>query len=373
MTSLYIHWPFCKKKCPYCDFNSHVRVSVDVEAWQQALLNEMQYMAEIAATTPLTSIFFGGGTPSLMPAKLVATLIEQAEKIFGFENDIEITLEANPTSFEAEKFAQFKQAGVNRLSLGVQALNDGDLAFLGREHSANEAVQTLQAAQKIFDRFSFDLIYARPNQTPDQWYAELEKALQFAPSHMSLYQLTIEEDTPFERLYAAQNFTLPDDETAIELYNITEQLCAQYGLHAYEVSNYAAANQQSKHNLNYWQGGDYVGIGAGAHGRIINKNGDWQATQTYKSPERWLQKATTQRHAIEAITHLNATERAEEIILTGLRLRTGIELAKIEPALNHAKMQLLEQMNLLNITHTHIIVSENGRMLLENIARELIL
>ncbi len=373
MTALYIHWPFCKKKCPYCDFNSHVRSNVEYDDWQKALFNEMQYMAEISNVKNVSSIFFGGGTPSLMPVSLVSALINEAERIFGFDGDIEITLEANPTSFEADKFKQFKAAGVNRLSLGVQALNDADLAFLGREHSAKEAINVLDMAQKIFTRFSFDLIYARPNQTPTKWRGELTEALQFLPTHLSLYQLTIEEDTPFARLHAARKFALPDEDCAIELYEITEELCNINSLHSYEVSNYAATNQQSSHNLTYWRGGDYIGIGAGAHGRILDHDGQWFATQTYKRPERWLERASKNRHAIEIMQPLSAIERAEEILLTGLRLREGIEIAKIAPALNVAKMQLLAEMNLINITHTHIIISKNGQLLIENIARELIL
>jgi putative oxygen-independent coproporphyrinogen III oxidase len=373
MTALYIHYPFCKKKCPYCDFNSHVRQQVDHQIWQQAMIVEMNYMAEIAQTTPLTSIFFGGGTPSLMNASMVEALIAQAEKIFGFDDNIEITLEANPTSFEAQKFNDFKQAGVNRLSLGVQALNDDDLKFLGREHSASEAMQVLQKAQQIFPRFSFDLIYARPNQTLEQWQKELNAAMQFAPTHLSLYQLTIEEETPFARMYAKGNFALPNDEIALELYEVTEQICEQNNLYAYEVSNYATPSEQSKHNLSYWLGDDYVGIGAGAHGRIITHQGEWAATQTYKSPERWLEHVQKHHHALEVMQPITPQERAEETLMTGLRLRQGIELAKIRPALNKSKAQLLQQMNLINITDTHLIVSESGRYVLENIAKELIL
>jgi oxygen-independent coproporphyrinogen-3 oxidase len=255
----------------------------------------------------------------------------------------------------------------------VQALNDDDLKFLGREHSAHEAMQVLQTAQQIFPRFSFDLIYARPNQTPQQWQQELSTAMQFAPTHLSLYQLTIEEETPFARMYAKGNFALPNDEIALELYEITEQICEQNHLYAYEVSNYAAPNEQSKHNLSYWLGDDYIGIGAGAHGRIITHQGEWAATQTYKSPERWLENVQKYNHALEVMQPINAQERAEETLMTGLRLRQGIELAKIRPALNESKAQLLQQMNLINITDTHLIVSENGRYLLENIAKELIL
>jgi putative oxygen-independent coproporphyrinogen III oxidase len=372
MTSLYIHYPFCKKKCPYCDFNSHVRSNVVHDDWQKSYFKEMQYMAEMAQTKPLKSIFFGGGTPSLMPPELVASLIEKAQILFGFAENIEITLEANPTSSESANFKGFKQAGVNRLSIGVQALNAADLAFLGRKHSEAEALQTIEIAAEIFENYSFDLIYARPNQTPQAWEAELRQALKLNPNHLSLYQLTIEPETQFERFYQKGDFELPSSEQANELYQLTETICAEYDLKPYEVSNYAKSNFASQHNLNYWRGGDYIGVGAGAHGRIKNKQGEWLATSTYKSPERWLHHAL-QSHAIEEIQALTPVERAEEILLCGLRLREGIALPLIRPAINPNKLTLYKSLNLLKINAEQLIVTKKGQPVLEKIARELIL
>jgi oxygen-independent coproporphyrinogen-3 oxidase len=373
MTSLYIHYPFCKKKCPYCDFNSHVRENVAHDEWLQAYFNEMQYMATIAQTNPLKSIFFGGGTPSLMPPELVAKLIEQAAKIWGFADDIEITLEANPTSSEAANFKALKQAGVSRLSIGVQALNAADLAFLGREHSATEALQTIATAASIFENYSFDLIYARPNQTTQQWEAELQQALKLNPNHLSLYQLTIEADTPFERMYQKGNFSLPNSAQAIELYELTEILCAEYGLNPYEVSNYAKTGFASKHNLNYWQGGDYIGVGAGAHGRIKTLQNEWLATSTYKSPERWLHHALNHQHAIQETQTLSEIERAEEILLCGLRLRDGISLHLVSSAIKPAKLELYQSLKLVEIHANQLIATKEGQPVLEKIASELIL
>jgi oxygen-independent coproporphyrinogen-3 oxidase len=373
MTALYIHWPFCKKKCPYCDFNSHVRAAIDVAQWQRALLNEMQHMAHIAETSPITSIFFGGGTPSLMPASLVEALIAGAEAIFGIEAHAEITLEANPTSYEAARFVDYRTAGVNRLSLGIQALNDKDLQFLGREHSAQEALQVLEQVQRHFARYSFDLIYARPKQTLQAWEQELQRALMLAGGHLSLYQLTIEQETPFARLYAKGNFTLPDDETAIALYHLTETLCSAHGLYAYEVSNYAAPSHQSIHNLTYWRGGDYIGVGAGAHGRIRTEQGGWAATQTYKSPERWLERALTQHHAIEEYAPISEETRLTEMVMTGLRLREGISYDTVAPVLDASKLQLLQEMNLLQLNPQGMLqVTAQGLPVLERIAAEII-
>ncbi len=266
--AVYIHWPFCKSKCPYCDFNSHVRDNVEQERWKAALLAELAHMHQYVPDFTVTSIFFGGGTPSLMPAATVEALIKEVGKLWKTGSDIEITLEANPTSVEVKSFPDFKAAGVNRVSLGVQSLRERELKFLGREHSASEAIKAIELARKNFDRYSFDLIYARPGQSVKDWDAELSEALKLAGSHMSLYQLTIEENTAFHHAYAKGGFTLPNEEEAEELYRFTEDKMAAHGLIAYEVSNYSKPGEESRHNMSYWQGDSYVGIGPGAHGRI---------------------------------------------------------------------------------------------------------
>jgi oxygen-independent coproporphyrinogen-3 oxidase len=324
--ALYIHWPFCKAKCPYCDFNSHVRAAVDEAAWERALLAELEYAAtQVPADRMLVSIFFGGGTPSLMPPRTVQALIERARALFATASELEITLEANPTSAEAARFEGFREAGVNRLSLGIQSLRAADLAFLGRQHNVKEAQAALALAKAIFPRFSFDLIYARPGQTLADWQTELEEALTMAGEHLSLYQLTIEPETPFERVYKAGDFTLPDEETAAALYDHTLARCAEAGLVRYEVSNFAKPGQESRHNLAYWRGESYLGIGPGAHGRYRDREGNWIATATLKSPERWLQAVETKGHGVEMHRVVPPLERGEEVLLTALRLREGLD------------------------------------------------
>ena len=270
--AIYIHWPFCKAKCPYCDFNSHVREKVEAGVWQDAMLRELEYISEQLGEEGrglvVSSIFFGGGTPSLMPPAIVAALIEKVENLFKTKDNIEITIEANPTSSEAENFAGFRAAGINRLSLGVQSLRDSELAFLGRKHSAKEAIEAIKTAQKIFPRYSFDLIYARPNKSLADWRQELGEALDLAQGHISLYQLTIEENTAFAKIYKNDGFALPSEELAEELYLLTEEKTWAAGFLPYEISNYAKIVEESRHNLSYWRGDSYIGIGAGAHGRL---------------------------------------------------------------------------------------------------------
>lgn len=334
--ALYVHWPFCKKKCPYCDFNSHVRDGVDHSAWRAALLRELGYWHARAPELAITSIFFGGGTPSLMQPETVAAVIGQAQHLWPTTGEIEITLEANPTSVEAGKFREFRAAGVNRVSLGVQSLRAESLAFLGREHSAREALDAIQLAADIFPRYSFDLIYALPQQTAAAWEAELHEALHYARGHLSLYQLTIEENTAFHHAYhVGKEFVLPEENLAADLYSATNAVMQAAGMPAYEVSNYAAAGQESRHNLSYWRGDAYIGIGPGAHGRVDLLRGgitpmppeaypaeavDRITTRNLKSPERWLDSAQRVGHGLEEETLLNAAERAEEKLLMGLRL-----------------------------------------------------
>ena len=329
--ALYVHWPFCKKKCPYCDFNSHVREGVDHAAWRKALLRELGYWHARAPEKTITSIFFGGGTPSLMEPSTVAAIIEQADKLWGLDSDCEITLEANPTSVEAAKFAALAASGVNRVSLGVQSLKPESLAFLGREHSANEALDAVALAAKTFPRYSFDLIYALPGQTLSAWEAELSEALRHARGHLSLYQLTIEENTAFHHAYhVGKSFALPEDSLAAELYHLTQTIMEDAGLPAYEISNHAAIGMESRHNLSYWNSDSYFGIGPGAHGRV-DVGTTRLATRALKSPERWLDAVTHAGHGVEEELSLTTAERAEEVILMGLRLpKQGVNLARLD-------------------------------------------
>jgi len=339
--ALYVHWPFCRSKCPYCDFNSHVRESVDQARWATALETELDHMAARVGTgPPLTSIFFGGGTPSLMPPATVARIVERARRTFGFDPAIEITLEANPTSAEADRFAAFAAAGVNRLSMGLQALNDVDLKFLGREHSVAEAIAAFRIARQTFGRVSFDLIYARPGMTAALWRDELRRALDLAVDHLSLYQLTIEANTGFAGRHARGEFALPAEETQAELFEITAAVTASAGLLAYEISNHARPGAESRHNLTYWRYGDYLGVGPGAHGRI-HAGGRRIATRQSKKPEAWLEAVEAQGHGTEAEETISPAEAADEMLMMGLRLVEGVDLARLERVAGAARETLL--------------------------------
>jgi putative oxygen-independent coproporphyrinogen III oxidase len=322
--ALYIHWPFCLAKCPYCDFNSHVRDGVEVEAWQQALLADMRHEAALAGGKPLTSVFFGGGTPSLMPPALVERLLKEAEQLWGFDPVIEITLEANPSSVEASKFAQLAQAGINRVSLGLQALDDETLRFLGRLHDANEGLAALDVAQRAFARVNFDLIYARPDQRAADWHAELARAIALGTSHLSLYQLTIEPGTRFETMVRQREFEPLDDERAADLFELTRALTSSAGMPAYEVSNHARPGEESRHNLTYWRYQDYCGIGPGAHGRRLG-----MATVRHRKPENWLSAIARNGHGVAEERPLGTREKASEAMLMGLRLAEGVDLAEL--------------------------------------------
>ncbi|MEQ8166068.1 MAG: radical SAM family heme chaperone HemW, partial [Alphaproteobacteria bacterium] len=337
--ALYVHWPFCEHKCPYCDFNSHVRPEVDQAAWREALLAELSHYASALGPRILTSIFFGGGTPSLMAPETVADVIEAAGRHFGPVPDLEVTLEANPGSVEAGRFRAYRGAGVNRLSLWVQSLDDPALAFLGRIHSADEAIAALCLARDTFARFSFDLIYGRPGQTLAAWRAELARALAFGPEHLSLYQLTIEDGTPFSARHRAGEFGLPDDETAACLFEETRRVLDQAGLPAYEVSNHAAPGQESRHNLAYWRYGDYVGIGPGAHGRFRRRPEDPAsriATAGWRRPETWLARVRDFGHGAETTQPIAPAEAFEECLMMGLRLTEGLRWARLEAATGRA-------------------------------------
>jgi len=322
--ALYVHWPFCVSKCPYCDFNSHVRESVDQERWRDALLADLAHEASVLPGRRLGSIFFGGGTPSLMPPATVAAVLDAAERAWGFEPGIEITLEANPSSVEAARFADLAAAGVNRVSLGLQALDNKTLAFLGRAHDVTEGLAALDTAQRVFDRVSFDLIYARPDQGLADWHAELARALSFGTEHLSLYQLTIEPGTRFQTEALAGRLVLPDDDRAADLFELTRTLAVSAGMPAYEISNHARAGAESRHNLTYWRYQDYAGIGPGAHGRRTGV-----ATQRRRKPENWIEAVAHNGHGIEQEEPLTPRERAVEAMLMGLRLAEGIDLDRI--------------------------------------------
>ena len=322
---VYVHWPFCLSKCPYCDFNSHVRHGViDEERFARAFALEIATTAARIDGREVSSIFLGGGTPSLMQPKTVGAILEAIGKHWRVAGDAEVTLEANPTSVEAKRFAGYRAAGVNRVSLGVQALDDASLKELGRLHSAREALDAVKIARAAFERTSFDLIYARPGQTPQMWADELKLAISEAAEHLSLYQLTIEEGTPFFGLHAAGKLKTPDEASARALYDVTQEICTQHGLPAYEISNHARRGAECRHNLVYWRGEEYAGIGPGAHGRL-DIGGVRHAIATEKRPEAWLMRVEATGHGIVTDDLLNSEERADEFLLMGLRLTEGID------------------------------------------------
>lgn len=327
---VYVHWPFCAAKCPYCDFNSHVRAKpVDEARYVAAFRSEIAHRAALTPGRAVKSIFFGGGTPSLMKPETVAAILDAIGACWSVAPDAEVTLEANPTSVEAGRFRGYRAAGVNRVSLGVQAMNDADLKALGRLHSVAEAKAAAATAAAIFERTSFDLIYARPGQTPADWAAELDGALRLAGEHVSLYQLTIEPDTMFERLRDAGKLVVPDNETGRALWDVTQDITHKHGLPAYEVSNHARPGAESRHNLIYWRYGEYAGIGPGAHGRIVTPKGR-RAHSTEKHPEMWLTVVETDGHGLVEDDALTQEEQGDEFLLMGLRLREGIEPKRFE-------------------------------------------
>jgi len=325
---IYVHWPFCAAKCPYCDFNSHVRHQpVDQPRFVQAFLKEMATMRRLTGSRTVTSIFMGGGTPSLMAPETVDAILNGIARHWHVPDGIEITMEANPSSVEAERFRGYRAAGVNRVSLGVQALNDRDLKFLGRLHDVADALKAIRLARDIFPRMSFDLIYARPNQTVEEWDRELKEAVSYAVDHLSLYQLTIEEGTPFYGLHKAGKLVVPDGEQSAVLYEATQEITEREGMPAYEVSNHARAGSESRHNLTYWRYGDYVGIGPGAHGRLTT-GGAKIATATERKPEGWLSLVEAEGHGMVDQEMLEYEAQADELLLMGLRLKEGVDLAR---------------------------------------------
>jgi putative oxygen-independent coproporphyrinogen III oxidase len=357
--ALYVHWPFCLAKCPYCDFNSHVRsATIDEDRYVAAFRAEIRHRAEIAPGRVVRSIFFGGGTPSLMRPQTVQSVIDAIGEAWTITPGAEITLEANPTSVEAGRFRGYRAAGVNRLSIGVQALNDPDLKFLGRRHTVEEALAALRIAASIFSRHSFDLIYARPGQSVAAWRAELGQALDLAGEHLSLYQLTIEPDTMFERLWKAGKLAIPDADLGRELFDATQEITQARGLPAYEVSNHARPGAESQHNLVYWRYGEYAGVGPGAHGRLITPTGR-RAQSTEKHPEMWLTQVETEGHGLVENELLTAEEQGDEFLLMGLRLTEGIDPERFARLSGRA----LDQRQISALTEDGFLVAdETGRV-----------
>jgi putative oxygen-independent coproporphyrinogen III oxidase len=373
---IYIHWPFCAAKCPYCDFNSHVRhQKVDQARFTAAFLKEMERMRALSGPKTVTSIFLGGGTPSLMDPSTVGALLDGVAKHWTMPRGIEITMEANPTSVEAERFRGYRAAGVNRVSLGVQALDDGDLKFLGRMHSVEDALKAVKLAREIFPRMSFDLIYARPNQTIAAWEEELKQAISYAVDHLSLYQLTIEEGTPFFGLHKAGKIITPDEEHAAQLYEATQEITEREGMPAYEVSNHAKPGAESRHNLTYWRYGDYAGIGPGAHGRLTRGN-DKMATVTEKHPETWLERVEKDGDGMIEQDLLGADEQSDELLLMGLRLREGVDLARWQQLSGHdpdpeREQFLLEHGFIERLGNSRLRCTPKGMLVLDAVVADL--
>ena len=373
---IYIHWPFCQAKCPYCDFNSHVSQSIDQSRWKRAYLSEIDRLAAECGGRVLTSVFFGGGTPSLMDGDLVNAIIAQILQHWPAANDLEITLEANPTSTEAGRFKQYHEAGVSRLSMGIQALKDPDLKALGRLHSAKEALRAFDIARGIFSRVSFDLIYARQHQSLDDWRAELSRALSLGLDHLSAYQLTIEEGTAFgARAKIGKLDGLPNEDLAVDMYNVTQELCDIAGLPAYEVSSHASDLAQSRHNLVYWRYGDYLGIGPGAHGRLT-LNGVKYATATPLLPNLWLDQVNQTGSGETAREEVSPYDQAVEALMMGLRLSEGVSLARIRnlsnTAINLEKLCEFKNLGLISLGGDRLSCTASGRPVLNGVLRGLL-
>ncbi|HEY9078632.1 radical SAM family heme chaperone HemW [Magnetovibrio sp.] len=382
--ALYVHWPWCLSKCPYCDFNSRPLVPGERDQidYRGAILRELEHYAQQTNSRPLSSIFFGGGTPSLIAPATIHAIIDAAQRHWSLQSDCEITLEANPTSIEAAKFRAFQDAGVNRVSIGVQALNDEDLQALGREHSVDEALRALDIASAIFNRYTFDLIYARPGQGQGDWADELEQALSLANGHVSLYQLTIEPGTAFFR----QNRVEAEEDLAADLYQMTQEMCEDAGLPAYEVSNHAKPGLESRHNLTYWTGGDYIGVGPGAHGRLTAQPDGatgmtvTRATHQIADPARWLESVSKKGHATAKVRELSRHERLEELVLSGLRLRDGLDAARfvaqcgqdLATALNAEALSDLQQAELIEVDTRGVRTTAQGRLILNAIIARLL-
>ncbi len=373
---VYVHWPFCAAKCPYCDFNSHVRHQpVDQERFTAAFLKEMETMRRMSGPKTVTSVFLGGGTPSLMNPATVEAILNGISRHWHMPDGIEITMEANPSSVEATRFRGYRAAGVNRVSLGVQALNDADLKFLGRLHDVTDALKAIRLARDIFPRMSFDLIYARPKQTVEEWEAELAQAISYAVDHLSLYQLTIEEGTPFYGLHKAGKLIVPDGDQSAALYEATQEITARHGMPAYEVSNHAQPGAESRHNLTYWRYGDYAGIGPGAHGRL-SRGSQKIATATERRPETWLEQVEAQGHGMVDQELLGYDEQADELLLMGLRLREGVDLARWQQLSGRdpnpdREQTLLEHGFIERIGNSRLRCTPKGMLILDAVVADL--
>ncbi|HXP97032.1 MAG TPA: radical SAM family heme chaperone HemW [Telmatospirillum sp.] len=372
---IYVHWPFCLSKCPYCDFNSHVATSIDQTGWRNALLTELAFFAGETTGRQVTSVFFGGGTPSLMAPSTTDALLSAIAGHWSMAEDVEITLEANPGTIDAASFHAFRAAGVNRLSMGLQALDDSSLRFLGRRHDVAQAIAAVDLARSIFPRISFDLIYARPGQTPADWELELRRAIDLAADHLSLYQLTIEAGTAFHPAHARGDFILPDEDASAEMFDLTQTLATAHGLPAYEISNHARPGAECRHNLVYWQGDDYLGIGPGAHGRLTDRSGVVWAQNQHRAPETWLSAVGKFSHGTREKTALTAEERIAELVMMGLRLNDGLSADRfrrqtgrdLRSALNRSGLDMMCTEGFLSWTDTHLQATHKGRLVLNSV------
>jgi putative oxygen-independent coproporphyrinogen III oxidase len=367
--AIYIHWPFCLSKCPYCDFNSHVSDSIDIEAWEEAYMKEIESYSHKIQNRNISSIFFGGGTPSLMPAKLVEKIINKLASFGKITTETEITLEANPTSVEAQKFIDFKSAAINRISIGVQSLRAGDLKFLGREHNVTEAISAIELARKTFDRYSFDLIYARPGQSLKAWQEELKDTMKIAGGHISLYQLTIEKGTPFFKKHSTGDFILPDNDVAADMYNFTNEHLSDNGYNLYEISNYAKKGEECRHNLSYWHYDEYIGIGPGAHSRI--QDNGVKAVMNIHAPSKWLEAVKMNGSGIQKNEPLTKQEITEEILMMGLRLKAGINDKRLcelthslfKDVINQDNLKQYIELGFVDFTNNHLKLTDKGLLM----------
>lgn len=382
MVAIYVHYPFCLAKCPYCDFNSHVQSGVDNERFLRAYERELDFFREKIGKQKVGTIFFGGGTPSLMPIFLVEGILKKIAQLFDVCENVEITLEANPTSFESKKFKDLRSVGINRLSLGIQSLHDEDLKFLGREHSASEAISAIEEARNIFDNFSFDLIYARPKQKLNDWEKELKRAIDFGTSHLSLYQLTIEKGTKFYSSFNKGEFVMPENELAADFYELTNEIALKNGFLNYEISNYAKEGKECKHNLAYWQGIDYVGIGAGAHGRVyFEGDKNRKAIMMTHKPQNWLELVEEKGAGIQTNSDLDKKDVLEELVLTALRTRVGLTLEvlrkhfeglEFEDLFDLSGLEKLKKQGLVEVGEDFVRISENFRVLSNGVIEKVV-
>lgn len=378
--SIYIHYPFCKSKCPYCDFNSHIAKKIDYEEYIISYEKELDFFVKNISPCKVNSIFFGGGTPSLMPSNMLQRILDKIKSLWLVDKSCEISMEVNPTSFETKKIENFRKIGVNRLSLGIQALNDKDLQFLGRNHNSREAIESIKITSQIYDNFSFDLIYTRPKQKINDWLKELQDALNFQSPHLSLYQLTIEKGTPFFKDFKEQKFTLPNDDESAAFYHKTNQLMLEHGYDNYEISNYAKPNSECLHNLSYWQGDDYIGIGAGAHSRVYFKNKEERQSLIMKyQPQAWLKEVKENGVGLQKQTNLNKKELLQELILTSLRTKKGLtnnilqkhNFDSIKSIFDKEKINYLLINNIINYDNNSISINEEYRILTNQVIKRI--